>query len=145
MTSRPEDLQNTHRDFHWRGIRAGAGISLLLTLVLGLPLMIALGSVWWMAWTGVIGIFTGGLVAGRLAKTNEPLNGAMVALIYCSIIAIVYLVGQATELLPDPLPGLPQDDSTFFFVWPLAQIAAGTVGSLVGGLRRDARTEGKSL
>ena len=84
-------------------------------------------------------------MAGRLAKTNEPLNGAMVALIYFSIIAIVYLVGQATELLPDPLPGLPQDDSTFFFVWPLAQIAAGTVGSLVGGLRRDARTEGKSL
>ncbi len=95
MTSRPEGFQNTHRDFYWRGIRAGAGISLLLTLVLGIPLMIALDSVWWMGWTGVIGIFIGGLVAGRLAQTNEPLNGAMVALIYFSIIAIVYLVGQA--------------------------------------------------
>jgi hypothetical protein len=136
MASQSNSVQRERRDFHWRGIGAGVGISIVLTLAIGLPLMITQDNVWWMAWTGVIGIFIGGLVAGRLAQTNEPLNGAMVALIYFSIIAIVYLVGQATELLPDPLPGLPQDDSTFFFVWPLTQIVAGTLGSVLGGKGR---------
>ena len=137
MTSRPEgiqkNIQNNGRDFYWRGIGAGVGISIVLTLAIGLPLMITQDNVWWMAWTGVIGLFIGGLVAGRLAQTREPLNGAIVALIYFSIFATVYLIGQALELLPDPLPGLPQDDSTFFFVWPLAQLGAGTLGSVLGG------------
>lgn len=136
MTSRSGSLQNHRRDFHWRGIGFGVGISLLLTLAIGFPLMIAQGSAWWMAWTGVVGIFIGGFVAGRMARSREPLNGAMVALFYFSVVAIVYLVGQAFELLPDPLPGLPQDDSTFFFVWPLAQIVAGTLGSILGGKGR---------
>jgi hypothetical protein len=137
MTSRSGSYQDHRRDFHWRGIGVGAGISLLLTLAIGFPLMIAQGSAWWMAWAGVAGLFIGGVVAGRMARSREPLNGAMVALIYFSVVAIVYLVGQAFELLPDPLPGLPQDDSTFFFVWPLAQIAAGTLGSVLGGKGRD--------
>lgn len=121
-------------DFHWREIWLGFGISLAFTLAAGLPLTLTSGSIWWLAWCGVGGLFGGAMVAARRARTREPLNGAMIALFYFVVVAAVYLVGLALEVLPDPLPGLATDNSTFFFVWPLAQIVAGTVGALAGGV-----------
>lgn len=123
-------------DFHWSKIRLGFIISIMLTLIVGLPLTVAFDNAWLLAWTGVFGLFIGAIITARLAGTGELLNGAAIALLYFSAIALFYMVGQALEFLPDPLPGLPADDSTFFFVWPMAQIIAGTIGSFVGGIRR---------
>ncbi|MFQ5593709.1 MAG: hypothetical protein ACE5HA_06135 [Anaerolineae bacterium] len=128
-------------DFHWRQIWLGFGLSLAITLVLGLPITAMSGTAWWLAWTGVAGLFISAAVVARRAGTGEPLNGAMLAVLYFAVVAVIYLVGQALEALPDPLPGLPADDSTFFFVWPLAQIVAGTLGSAVGGMRRRRSAE----
>ena len=121
------------RDFHWRAIRCGFGVSAMLTLIFGVPLMIGSDSIWWLAWVAVGGLFVGGVLAARIARTSEPLNGAMIALLFFGVVAVGYLVGQAVEILPDPLPGLAPDNSTFFFVWPLTQITAGPFGSYVGG------------
>jgi hypothetical protein len=128
-------------DFHWRKIWLGFGLSMAVTLVIGLPLMTVFGSAWWLAWTGVAALFISAIIVARLAGTGEPLNGAMLALLYFAVVAIVYLVGQAFEMLPDPLPGLPADDSTYFFVWPLAQIVAGALGSVIGGIGGRSRAE----
>ena len=133
-TSTQPETPGAQPDFHWRQIWLGFGLSLALTLVVGLPLTIMFDNAWWLAWTGVAGLFVSGIIVARLTGTGELLNGAMIALLYFAIVAIVYLTGQTLELLPDPLPGLPADDSTYFFVWPLAQIVAGTLGSLVGGI-----------
>ena len=118
----------------------GLGLSLALSLVIGFPLMALFDDAWLLAWTGVEGLFVSAILVARLTGTGEPLNGAMIALLYFAVVALIYLVGQAFELLPDPLPGLPADDSTYFFVWPLAQIVAGTLGSLVGGISVRSRT-----
>ncbi|MBW8011515.1 MAG: hypothetical protein FVQ83_09800 [Chloroflexi bacterium] len=128
-------------DFHWRKIWLGYGLSVVISLVIGLPLTIAFENSWWLAWVGVAGLFISSLLVARQAKTGEPLNGAMIALLYFGTFAVIYLVGQTLELLPDPLPGLAADDSTFSFVWPLAQIIAGTAGSLVGGIGLDKEAE----
>ena len=120
-------------DFHWRAIWWGFGVSAAITLTVGVPLMIVTDSIWWLAWVAVGGLFVGGVLAARIARTSEPLNGAMIALLFFGVVAISYLVGQAVEILPDPLPGLAPDNSTFFFVWPLTQIVAGPLGSYVGG------------
>ncbi len=130
-------------DFHWRAIWWGFGASGAITLIVGVPLMIVTDSIWWLAWVAVGGLFVGGALAARIARTSEPLNGAMIALLFFGVVAVGYLVGQAVEILPDPLPGLAPDNSTFFFVWPLTQIIAGPLGSYIGGLglRADDREE----
>lgn len=127
---------NTQTDIHWRGVWIGLAISLAASLAAGLPLTVLSGSVWWLAAASVLGLFGGALVAARLARSGEPLNGATIVLLYFFALALIYFPGQALEVLPDPLPGLPADDSTFFFVWPIAQIVFGTAGSLVGGVKR---------
>jgi hypothetical protein len=123
------------RDFHWRAIWSGFGAVAAITVTVGVPLMAVSDSIWWLAWVAVGGLFVGGVLAARIAQTSEPLNGAMIALLFFGVVAVGYLVGQAVEILPDPLPGLAPDNSTFFFVWPLTQIVAGPLGSYVGGRR----------
>jgi len=76
------------------------------------------------------------------------LNGAFIAVFYFSIAAAAIFGGEFLGVLPDPLPGLPRGDSTFFFVWPLEQLAAGTVGAAAGGWlrqRMDARGRDENL
>lgn len=126
-------------DFHWRQIWLGLSFSLAVSLIIGLPVTLAFDNAWWFAWIGVASLFISAFIVARRTKTGEPLNGAMMALMYFGIFFLIYFAGQALEILPDPLPGLPADDSTYFFVWPLAQIIAGTMGSLLGGIGSRAR------
>lgn len=135
-------VHSAQPDFHWREIFLGFGLSLTITLLVGIPLTFSFGTSWAFAWTGTASIFISAIVVARLAKTGELLNGAMLSVLYFATVAMVYLGGQTLELLPDPLPGLPADDSTFFFVWPLAQIIAGTLGSFIGGLGWGVRRRG---
>ncbi len=126
--------QAESRDINWGAIWRGYALSLAGTLVLGLPLFLAVErNVWLIALAGSLSLFAGGFLAARRAKTSAPLNGAFVGVMYFATTTAVILVGTVVEGLPDPLPGLPRGDSTFFMAWPLVQLVASTIGALVGG------------
>lgn len=120
-------------DVHWRGVAIGYGVSVGGTLLLGGLLLLWDRNVWWMAIGGGAALLIGGFIAGLRATQPEPLNGAFLAALYFVTVVMALFVGTALEALPDPLPGLPIGDSTFFFVWPLTQLAAAVAGSLLGG------------
>ncbi len=121
------------KDVNWAAIWRGYALSLTGTLVLGIPLFLVAHNVWLIAIAGTLSLFAGGFAAARRAQTSEPLNGALVGVLYFATITAVIFLGAITDKLPDPLPGLPKGDSTFFMAWPLVQLLASTLGGLVGG------------
>jgi hypothetical protein len=123
------------RDIAWGAVWAGLAIALLGTVAAAAwALAFAGKGMWWVANLGNLSLFCGALFAGWRSGTAEPLNGAYIAVFYFSVATAVVFGGEFLRILPDPLPGLPRGDSTFFFVWPLAQLAAGTIGAVVGGV-----------
>lgn len=111
----------------------GYAIGLLSTIVAGLPLLLIMGDSWLMAITGSIGLFVGGLVTGkRVGPPLAVLNGALMAMLYNFTVSILFFIGSFLQVLPEPLPGLPQGDSTFFFAWPLGQFAIGIFSAILG-------------
>jgi len=127
--------RNGSNDVIWQVVWVGYGIALAGTLLLGGGLgLLALGrGMWWLANWGMIFLFIGGFTAGFMGRTAEPLNGAFIAVFYFATVTAVIFVGEFLGVLPDPMPGLPRGDSTFFFVWPLGQLAAATLGAVLGG------------
>ena len=146
---RPGAQRAAGRDIAWAAVWAGFAIALAGTLAAaGWAFAFAGKGTWWAAHLGILSLFCGALFAGWRAGTAEPLNGAFVAVFYFSTVALVIFGGEFLEVLPDPLPGLPRGDSTFYFVWPLEQLAAGTVGAAAGGWlrqRMDARGRDENL
>ena len=133
-TNDPPSHSSAKRDIAWRAVWSGFAIALVGTLVAGgAGLAFAAQGMWWVANCGMASLFIGGLAAGWLARTPEPLNGAFIAAFYFGTVTLVVFAGEFFALLPDPLPGLPRGDSTFFFVWPLGQLASSTLGAVVGG------------
>src|SRR3990172_300526 len=123
-----------HRDIAWAAVWTGFAIALLGTLAAGTWAFAYAGKgTWWAANIGTLCLFCGAVVTGYRARTAEPLNGAFIAVFYFSTAALVIFGGEFLGVLPDPLPGLPRGDSTFFFVWPLEQLVAATLGSMLGG------------
>lgn len=120
-------------DIQWRWVWFGYGAALVGTLVLGGELFLAYENLWWVALASIGVLFLAGIVVGFKAKSAEPLNGAFIAVFYFATVAAVLFGGELIGRLPDPLPGLPRGDSTFFFVWPLGQLAAATLGAVLGG------------
>ncbi len=130
----PQSLNGPVSDIAWRAVWSGFAIALAGTLVAGgVGLAFAAQGMWWVANCGMVSLFVGGAAAGFQARTAEPLNGAYIAAFYFGAVTLVVFAGEFLALLPDPLPGLPRGDSTFFFVWPLGQLASGTLGAAVGG------------
>jgi len=81
-----------------------------------------------------VGLFVGGLLTGRRVWPRPPLlNGALLAVVYNLTVVVAFFIGSFLEILHEPLPGLPQGDSTFFFAWPLAQFVLATAGAAIGG------------
>ncbi len=119
-------------DVHWRAVGLGAALSVAATLVVIL-LVAGRGHVWWIALAGTLFLLLAGLAAGAAARSPEPLNGALIGILYFGTFVLVMFAGAATDTLPDPLPGLEVGDSTFFFAWPLAQILFPTLGAMLGG------------
>ena len=131
----PGTQRAADRDIAWTAVWAGFAIALLGTLAAATWAFAFTGKgTWWAANLGTLSLFCGALFAGWRAGTAEPLNGAFIAVFYFSTVAAAIFGGEFLGALPDPLPGLPRGDSTFFFVWPLAQLAAGTIGAIVGGV-----------
>lgn len=122
-------------DIAWAAMGTGFAIALLGTLAAGTWAFAFAGKgTWWAANMGTLCLFCGAVVTGYRARTAEPLNGAFIAVFYFGTVALVIFSAEILKVMPDPLPGLPRGDSTFFFVWPLAQLAAGTIGAIVGGV-----------
>ncbi|MBI2912255.1 MAG: hypothetical protein HYY05_08930 [Chloroflexi bacterium] len=121
------------RDVHWRAVGLGYAASAAATLVLALLTATWGPGAWGIALSGTVFLLLAGLAAGALARSAEPLNGALIGILYLGTFALIMFVGSATDTLPDPLPGLEVGDSTFFFAWPLAQILVPTLGAMLGG------------
>ncbi|MEE8472668.1 MAG: TIGR04086 family membrane protein [Dehalococcoidia bacterium] len=119
-------------DVHWSSVWIGFGIAIIGTLILGALAFQAVENVWLIALGGELSLLVGGAVAALRAQTSPALNGAFIGLLYFTVTVIIIFGGVMTETLPDPLPGLPKGDSTFFFVWPLAQVLASTLGAVIG-------------
>jgi hypothetical protein len=131
---RPGSQRIANRDIAWAAVWTGYAIALLGTLAAGTWAFAFAGKgTWWAANLGALSLFCGAMVTGYRARTAEPLNGAFIAVFYFSTATLVIFSGEFLGVLPDPLPGLPRGDSTFFFVWPLEQLIAATVGSMLGG------------
>ena len=131
---RPELQGVVDRDVAWGAVWIGFAIALLGTLAAGTWAFAFVGKgTWWAANIGTLCLFCGAAVAGYRARTAEPLNGAFIAVFYFGAVALVIFSAEFLRIMPDPLPGLPRGDSTFFFVWPLAQLAASTLGAMLGG------------
>jgi hypothetical protein len=142
---RPESHRVADRDVAWAAAWTGFAIALLGTLVAGTWAFAFAGKgTWWAANLGALSLFCGALFAGYRAGTAEPLNGAFVAVFYFGTVTAAIFGGEFFGILPDPLPGLPRGDSTFFFVWPLEQLAAGTLGAMLGGWLRKRRSRIKA-
>ncbi len=127
-------------DIAWGAVWVGYGSALIATAaVAGWGLLFGGRGLWWIAaWSGGL-LFAAGLWAGWRARDPEPLNGALIAALHCATLIAVYFTGEFLAVLPDPLPGLPRGDSTFFFVSPLAFLAAATIGAVLGGSRARRR------
>ena len=138
-----------HRDIAWAAVWTGFAIALLGTLAAGTWAFAFSGKgTWWAANIGTLCLFCGAVATGYRARTAEPLNGAFVAVFYFGTAALVIFSSEFLGVLPDPLPGLPRGDSTFFFVWPLEQLAASTLGAVLGGwlwARRNRRRRNENL
>ena len=123
-----------HRDIAWAAVWTGFAIAVLGTLAAGTWAFVFAGKgTWWVANIGTLCLFCGAVVTGFRARSAEPLNGAFIAVFYFGAAALVIFGAEFLKVMPDPLPGLPRGDSTFFFVWPLAQLAASTLGAMLGG------------
>lgn len=120
-------------DIRWRAVLFGYLIGLLITLAVGVPLLLTLESSWLLALAGLGSLLIGGfLVGGKVGPKLAPINGALLAIIYYFTVALAFFAGSFLELLPEPLPGLPQGDSTFFFAWPLAQFVVSVLSAALG-------------
>lgn len=129
------------QDLHWGATGFGYAIGLLVTLVAGLPLLLINENTWLLAAAGSAGLMAGGLVTGRRVGSQLALvNGALMGILYNFTVALSYFIGSSFQLFPEPLPGLPQGDSTFFFAWPLAQFAIGILGTTLGSRIGVSRT-----
>ncbi len=114
-------------------------ISVAGTALLGGILLALLDNVWWLTLSGLLSLFGGGLYLGWQKREPEPLHGTLLAVIYFGLVVGFLFGGELAEKLPDPLPGLPRGDSTFFFVSPLLMLVGSVAGSVLGGRWRSSR------
>ncbi len=126
-------MNGTATDIAWRAVWAGYALAVAGTAILGGLLFLSQPNVWRVALAGLVSLLVSGFVAGWKARTAEPINGALIAVAYLATTASVLFGGEILGVLPEPLPGLPRGDSTFFFVWPLGQLVSGTAGASLGG------------
>lgn len=120
----------------WRDIWLAWVLSVVGTALLGGGLFALWQNVWGIALGGVASLVVGASYVSLRARESEPVYGALLAILYFGLVVGVLVGGELMGMLPDPLPGLGIGDSTFFFVWPLLQLAAAVIGIVFGGRRR---------
>ncbi|MBI2864793.1 MAG: hypothetical protein HYX94_09565 [Chloroflexi bacterium] len=132
-------------DFRWRAVGLAWLVAVAITVIVGIPLLLIAGNAWLLAAAGSVGLLGGGFTLGReVGPKRAILSGALMAAIYFLAVALAFFAGWFLELLPEPMPGLPQGDSTFYFAWPLAQFVVGILGAALGSrfpIREVARVD----
>lgn len=129
----PRAARDQPFDVRWIDVWIGFAVAAGGTAILAPPVLYLSDNVWWVSVVAVLAIGAGATIAGLRAGQIEPLNGALLMAVFFVVEATVAMVGEAMEWLPEPLPGLPVGDSTFFFVSPLGQLVFAVAGSLLGG------------
>lgn len=120
-------------DISWKAVWLGYFLGLIITLAVGAPVVLVSKSTWLLGLAGLGALFGVGILVGAKAGSRTAvINGALVGVLYNLTVVLALFVGWFFELLPEPLPGLPQGNSTFFFAWPLMQFAASVVSAIVG-------------
>ncbi|MBI3979728.1 MAG: hypothetical protein HY331_16225 [Chloroflexi bacterium] len=117
----------------WPNVLLALVLSVVATVALGGALFALEPNVWGVAVASVVSLLIGGVLLGLTSREPEPLYGTLLAILYFGLVAALLFGGTLADALPEPLPGLGKGDSTFFFVWPLLQLAAGVAGSALGG------------
>lgn len=132
------------RDVVWQDVWVALGIGLGGTIVLGGILFAIFGaSMWVLAFASIIALMVGGYRLGSRSGRWEGIAASLVTIFYYAIAALVIILGFMFEVLPDPLPGLPKGNSTFYFLWPLLQLASVIAGSVIGQRVVTAKTRPK--
>jgi len=127
---------STPQDVIWRDVWIGYLIGLLGTAVLGGGIFFVVGAnMWWLAAASAVALLVAGFQLARRSNHWEGLSATLVTIFYFVTATVVLIIGMMFEVLPDPLPGLPKGDSTFFFVWPLVQLISTVVGATLGRRR----------
>jgi len=121
------------RDVIWKDVWIGYLIGLVGTVVLGGVTFIVLGpNMRWLAAASAVALLAAGFRLSRRTGRWEGLSATLVTALYYLTATVVLIIGMMYEVFPDPLPGLPKGDSTFFFVWPLTQLVSTVVGASLG-------------
>jgi hypothetical protein len=124
------------RDVIWKDVWTGYLVGLLGTAILGGAVFVVVGAnMWWLAAASAVALLVAGFRLSRRSGRWEGLSATLVTILYYVTVTVILIIGMMFEVLPDPLPGLPKGDSTFFFVWPLAQLVSTVVGALLGRRR----------
>lgn len=121
------------QDVVWKDVWTGYLIGLLGSAILGGAVFALIGAnMWWLAAASAVALLVAGFRLARQTGRWEGLSATLVTILYYVTVTLILIIGMMFEVLPDPLPGLPKGDSTFFFVWPLAQLISTVVGALLG-------------
>lgn len=121
------------QDVLWKDIWLGLAITVVGTVVLSAVMFTALGaSMWWLVIASDIAIGFAGFRLGRKTGQWEGISASLITAFIFILSTIILIIGWMWELVPDPLPGLPRGDSTFYFVWPLTLLVCCVVGMALG-------------
>ena len=129
-------------DIRWKAVGAGYLVAAVVTIGAGIPLLVITDSSWMLVVASLVALLGAGLVVGRRSgRQLAIINAALTGILYYFTTALALFVGWFFQWLPEPLPGLPQGDSTFFFAWPLLQVVVSVVGAILGSstVRRVAK------
>lgn len=124
---------STQQDILWKDVWTGLAIAVGGSIVLGGILFAILdANMWLFVIASDIAIGVAGFRLGRKTGRWEGISATLIALFYYVAAALILLAGMMWEFIPDPLPGLPRGDSTFYFVWPLTLLACPVIGMAIG-------------
>lgn len=130
------------RDVTWKDVWTGYLIALVGTAAFGGAVLVSMKpNMWRFAAASVLALVIAGFWVARGSDRWEGLSATLVTILYFVTVSIILILGMMYEFLPDPLPGLPRGDSTFYFVWPLAQLLGAVVGATLGRGRGAKTTE----
>lgn len=132
-------IPNPHPVFSRWPKQLGFTLNLGFSLAAGLLLTFSFHNLWWLAWSGLAGLFFGGIVITALLGTGSVRYGFVVTLLFLAAIGLIYLLGKVAEVWLPPWPSLPHHATTYFFLAPPAMLLAGTLRLVVGNFHKDGR------
>jgi len=124
---------STQQDVLWKDVWLGFAITVVGTTVLSAIVFAVLEpNMWWFVIASGIAIGFAGFRLGWKTGDWEGISASLITLFTFLLSTLILILGWMWEFVPDPLPGLPRGDSTFYFVWPLVLLICCVVGMILG-------------